>query len=133
MGLIEMDRLPLEAMPDALPDAIEMEKYVITTYYVGLPPMIDVREVAYAAAVEQSTGTWTLVPGETVAVRKRHVAKVIGIYEVPAYEYSYPRDAERRQYIIQVAYPWENFGQQIPMLLSTVVGNISLGGRIKCP
>jgi 2,3-diketo-5-methylthiopentyl-1-phosphate enolase len=126
-----MDRLPLEAMPDALPDAIEMEKYVITTYYVGLPPMIDVREVAYAAAVEQSTGTWTLVPGETVAVRKRHVAKVIGIYEVPAYEYSYPRDAERRQYIIQVAYPWENFGQQIPMLLSTVVGNISLGGRIK--
>ena len=131
MGLIRMDRLPLEAMPDALPDAIEMEKYVITTYYVGLPPMIDVREVAYAAAVEQSTGTWTLVPGETVAVRKRHVAKVIGIYEVPAYEYSYPRDAERRQYIIQVAYPWENFGQQIPMLLSTVVGNISLGGRIK--
>ncbi|MGQ4872198.1 MAG: ribulose 1,5-bisphosphate carboxylase, partial [Candidatus Thorarchaeota archaeon] len=77
-----MERLPLEAMPDALPDAIDVENYVICTYYVGLPPFIDIREVAQAAAVEQSTGTWTLVPGETVEVRKRHVAKVIGIYEV---------------------------------------------------
>ncbi len=127
-----MERLPLDALPDALPDAIDVEKYVICTYYVGLPPFIDVRDVAQAAAVEQSTGTWTLVPGETVEVRKRHVAKVIGIYEVPQYEYSTPKDLERRQYVIQVAFPWENFGQQIPMLLSTVIGNISLGGRIKC-
>ncbi|MHA1741233.1 MAG: RuBisCO large subunit C-terminal-like domain-containing protein [Candidatus Thorarchaeota archaeon] len=127
-----MERLPLEAMPDALPDAIDVENYVICTYYVGLPPFIDIREVAQAAAVEQSTGTWTLVPGETVEVRKRHVAKVIGIYEVPQYEYSTPKDMERRQYVIQVAFPWENFGTQIPMLLSTVIGNISLGGRIKC-
>jgi 2,3-diketo-5-methylthiopentyl-1-phosphate enolase len=127
-----MTKMPLDALPDALPDAIDMEKYVIGTYYVGLPPMIDARDLAKAAAVEQSTGTWTLVPGETVQVRKRHVAKVVGIYEVPQYEYSLPRDIERRQYIIQVAFPWENFGQQIPMLLTTVIGNIALGGRIKC-
>ncbi|NWF94757.1 MAG: ribulose 1,5-bisphosphate carboxylase [Candidatus Thorarchaeota archaeon] len=93
---------------------------------------MNARDVAYAAAVEQSTGTWTLVPGETPEVRTRHVAKVIGIYEVPAYEYSTPKDLERREYIIQVAFPWENFGAQIPMLMSTVIGNISLGGRIKC-
>ena len=127
-----MTKMPLDALPDALPDAIDMEKYVIGTYYVGLPPMIDARDLAKAAAVEQSTGTWTLVPGETAEVRKRHVAKVVGIYEVPQYEYSLPRDIERRQYIIQVAFPWENFGQQIPMLLTTVIGNIALGGRIKC-
>ncbi|TFG08318.1 ribulose 1,5-bisphosphate carboxylase [Candidatus Thorarchaeota archaeon] len=131
-GLIEMERLPLEALPDALPDGIDVENYVICTYYVGLPPFMDAKQVAHAAAVEQSTGTWTMVPGETLEVRKRHVAKVIGIYEVPQYEYSTPKDLERRQYIIQVAYPWENFGRQIPMLLSTVIGNISLGGRIKC-
>jgi 2,3-diketo-5-methylthiopentyl-1-phosphate enolase len=127
-----MDRLPLEALPDALPDAIDVEKYVICTYYVGLPPFMDAKQVAHAAAIEQSTGTWTMVPGETLQVRKRHVAKVVGIYEVPQYEYSTPKDLERRQYIIQVAFPWENFGPQIPMLLSTVIGNISLGGRIKC-
>lgn len=127
-----MTDLPLDALPDALPDAIDVEKYVICTYYVGLPPFMDARELAWAAAIEQSTGTWTIVPGETVAVRKRHVAKVVGVYEVPQYEYSLPKDLERRQYIMQVAYPWENFGAQIPMLLSTVIGNISLYGRIKC-
>jgi len=126
-----MKSLPLDALPDALPDAIDDEKYVICTYYARLPPFMNAREVAQAAAVEQSTGTWTLVPGETAEVRKRHVAKVIGVYEVPQYEYSLPKDLERRQYILQVAFPWENFGQQIPMLLSTVIGNISLG-PIKC-
>lgn len=132
ISLIEMDRLPLEALPEALPDGIDVEKYVICTYYAGLPPFIDAHEVANFAAIEQTTGTWTLVPGETVEVRKRHVAKVIGIYEVPYYEYSTPKDIERREYVLQVAFPWENFGQQIPMLLSTVIGNISLYGRIKC-
>ncbi|MCK5239070.1 MAG: ribulose 1,5-bisphosphate carboxylase [Candidatus Thorarchaeota archaeon] len=126
-----MTKLPLEALPDALPDAIEVEKHVICTYYVRLPPFMDAREVAQAAAVEQSTGTWTLVPGETAQVRKRHVAKVIGLYEVPQYEYSMPSDLDKRHYILQVAFPWENFGQQIPMLLSTVIGNISLG-PVKC-
>lgn len=127
-----MEKLPLDALPDALPDSIDEDKYVICTYYVGLPPFLDAREMAWSAAVEQSTGTWTLVPGETPAVRKRHVAKVIGVYEVPQYEYSYPKDLERRQYIMQVAFPYENFGKQIPMLLTTVIGNISLYGRIKC-
>ncbi|MHA1959686.1 MAG: RuBisCO large subunit C-terminal-like domain-containing protein [Candidatus Thorarchaeota archaeon] len=126
-----MNRLPLDAMPYALPDSIDMERYVVCTYYARLPPFMDAREVAWAAAVEQSTGTWTLVPGETAAVRKRHVAKVVGLYEVPQYEYSLPSDLDRRHYVIQVAFPWENFGQQIPMLLSTVIGNISLG-PIKC-
>jgi 2,3-diketo-5-methylthiopentyl-1-phosphate enolase len=126
-----MDRMPLDALPDALPDAIDMDKHVVCTYYTRLPPFINAQELAWAAAVEQSTGTWTLVPGETPEVRKRHVAKVIGVYEVPQYEYSLPSDLERRQYVLQVAFPWENFGQQIPMLLSTVIGNISLG-PVKC-
>ncbi|MFO7836917.1 MAG: RuBisCO large subunit C-terminal-like domain-containing protein [Candidatus Thorarchaeota archaeon] len=127
-----MEKIPFDAMPDAMPDALNFEDYIIGTYYVGLPPFMDARDVAHAAAIEQSTGTWTMVPGETVEVRKRHVAKVIGIYEVPYYEYSKPSDLERREYIIQVAFPHENFGPQIPMLLSTVIGNISMGGRIKC-
>ncbi|MHA2042742.1 MAG: ribulose 1,5-bisphosphate carboxylase, partial [Candidatus Thorarchaeota archaeon] len=67
----------MDAQPEALPDSIDVEKHVICTYYTRLPPFLDVRELARGAAVEQSTGTWTLVPGETPAVRKRHVAKVI--------------------------------------------------------
>ena len=125
------DELPPESQPNALPDEIDMEKYVIGTYYVGLPLGLPIKDVAEMAAVEQSTGTWILVPGETPQMRKKHVAKVIGIYEGPYPEYSQPRDVTHRHYIIQVAFPWINFGQQIPMLLSTVVGNISMGGRVK--
>jgi len=122
---------PLESLPDSLPDEIDPEQYIIGTYYVGLPVGIPVKDVAEAAALEQSTGTWTLVPGETPEMRKKYVAKVTGIYEGPYPEYSEPRDSTHRHYIIQVAFPWINFGQQIPMLWSTVVGNISMGGRVK--
>ena len=123
--------LPVESQPNALPDEIDPEKYIIGTYYVGAPLGLPIKDLAEIAAIEQSTGTWILVPGETPQMRKKHVAKVIGIYEGPYPEYSQPRDVTHRHYIIQVAFPWINFGQQIPMLLSTVVGNISMGGRVK--
>jgi 2,3-diketo-5-methylthiopentyl-1-phosphate enolase len=82
-------------------------------------------------AVEQSTGTWVAVPGETVDVRCQHIAKVIGVYEVPDYEFAVPPNLQTRQWFVQVAYPEVNIGEQIPMLLTTVVGNISMGGDIK--
>jgi 2,3-diketo-5-methylthiopentyl-1-phosphate enolase len=84
-----------------------------------------------ALAVEQSTGTWVAVPGETPEVRRRHVAKVLGVYELPDYEFSVPPSVETRNWVIQVAYPEVNIGAQIPMLLTSVVGNISMGGNIK--
>jgi 2,3-diketo-5-methylthiopentyl-1-phosphate enolase len=123
--------LPLESQPNALPDHIDPEQHVIATYYFGAPLGFPIQAICEGAAVEQSTGTWILVPGETPQMRKKHVAKVMGIYEGPYPEYSQPRDVTHRHYIVQVAYPWVNFGQQIPMLLSTVVGNISMGGRVK--
>ena len=38
---------------------------------------------------------------------------------------------EARHFIFQLAYPAVNFGPQIPMLLSTVIGNISMSGKLK--
>jgi 2,3-diketo-5-methylthiopentyl-1-phosphate enolase len=38
---------------------------------------------------------------------------------------------DQRNYVIQIAFPEINFGPQIPMLLTSVVGNISMAGRIK--
>ncbi|MGQ9845723.1 MAG: RuBisCO large subunit C-terminal-like domain-containing protein [Caldisericia bacterium] len=62
---------------------------------------------------------------------KKHIAKVIGVYEIPDYEFEIPKEIQTRSFIIQIAYPEINIGEQIPMLLTTVVGNISMGGRIK--
>ncbi len=122
--------MDIESLPEALPEGIDDTHYVIVTYYVCAPPRYNVYKIAPAIAVEQSTGTWVAVPGETEEVRRTHVAKVTGIYEIPHYEFELPH-VEERNYIVQIAFPVVNFGSQIPMLLTTVAGNISMGGKIK--
>jgi len=54
------------------------------------------------------------------------------VYELPDYEYEVPDGIQERNWVVQIAFPEVNIGQQIPMMLTTVVGNISmLGGKIK--
>lgn len=120
-----------DAQPKALPEGIDYDDFIIATYYAALPRDMIMYYLAPFLAVEQSTGTWTPVPGETPEVRAKHVAKVIGIHEVPFYEFEVPKEVEERTYVVQVAFPFRNIEHQIPMLLTAVVGNISMGGKIK--
>jgi 2,3-diketo-5-methylthiopentyl-1-phosphate enolase len=120
-----------EAEPRALPEGIDYGDHIVATYYGVMPRDMLAYYIAPFLAVEQSTGTWTPVPGETPEVRAKHVAKVIGIYEVPQWEFEVPKDVEERTYVIQIAFPYRNIENQIPMLLTAVVGNISMGGKIK--
>ncbi len=121
----------LESEPEALLDGIDEEKYIVATYYMAMKKDWNAHKVARAAAIEQSTGTWVPVPGETPEVRREHVAKAVGVYEVPNFEFEIPEETKERHYIIQIAYPFINFGFQFPMLFSTIVGNLSLGGKVK--
>ncbi|MGB9714180.1 MAG: RuBisCO large subunit C-terminal-like domain-containing protein [Candidatus Bathyarchaeales archaeon] len=126
-----MSEEDVEALPLALPESIEDDKYVLATYYAAVPRDWPIDKIAMAVAVEQSTGTWIRVPGETVELRKKHIAKVIAISEVPDFEYEVPADVKLRRYIVQIAYPYENFMNEISMLLTTIIGNISMAGRLK--
>jgi 2,3-diketo-5-methylthiopentyl-1-phosphate enolase len=109
---------------------VDVEQFVLATYVVQMPAKIDVHRLAPAIAIEQSTGTWVPVPGETPEVRAGHVARVVGVYEAPDFEWTLPPTAERC-YLVQIAYPVANIGPQIPMLLTAVVGNISMAGKLK--
>ncbi|NVM55624.1 MAG: ribulose 1,5-bisphosphate carboxylase [Candidatus Helarchaeota archaeon] len=123
-----------EAMAMALPEGIDFEEYVIATYYGEINANMGVSlKVAQAIAIEQSTGTWVAVPGETPEVRKRHVAKVISISQLPDYEFERPSPKQEpyRKYVLQVGFPAENVWNQIPILLTAIFGNISMGGRLK--
>ena len=111
-------------------DGIDQEEYILATYLV-MSKSRDLLKRAAAIAVEQTTGTWTPVPEETPEVRRKHVGKVVGVYEVPDYEMGVPEEIEERAYIVQMAFPFINIGVQIPMLLSTVIGNISMAGKLK--
>lgn len=126
-----MDEMQILSQPVALPDGIDYDEYIVATYLVTYHKIIPVPRLSLALAIEQSTGTWVAVPGETPEVRCQHVAKVIGVYEVPDYEFEVPQGVETRDYIVQIAFPEVNIGEQIPMLLTAVVGNISMGGKIK--
>jgi 2,3-diketo-5-methylthiopentyl-1-phosphate enolase len=126
-----MEMQEILGLPISLPDGVEYDDYVIGTYLVSYSAALPIPIIAPMLAVEQSTGTWVPVPGETVDVRCQHIAKVIGVYEVPDYEFAVPPNLQTRQWFVQVAYPEVNIGEQIPMLLTTVVGNISMGGDIK--
>jgi len=117
--------------PVALPDGIDYGEYVIGTYLASFPAELPIPLLSTALAIEQSTGTWVPVPGETPEVRRRHIAKVLGVYEVPDHEFEVPKGLETRNWVLQVAFPEVNIGEQIPMLLTTVIGNISMAGNIK--
>ncbi|MBL7208860.1 MAG: ribulose 1,5-bisphosphate carboxylase [Dehalococcoidia bacterium] len=118
-------------LPMALPDGVDYDEYIIGTYLVSYPAILPIPKLAPMLAVEQSTGTWLAVPGETEEVRRKHIAKVIGVYEMPDYESTVPPNLQDRKWFVQVAYPQVNIGEQLPMLLTAVVGNISMGGDIK--
>lgn len=114
-----------------LPEGIEKEKFVIATYYCATKPGMNMVKFAAALAVEQTTGTWLPVPGETKEVRERCIGRVVGVYEAPSYQQEIPADVTERQFIIRIAFPWKNFGASISMMLSSVVGNISSSGKVK--
>ncbi|MBW2651243.1 MAG: ribulose 1,5-bisphosphate carboxylase, partial [Deltaproteobacteria bacterium] len=120
-----------ESQPWALPEGIDMEKNVIATYYCSIPKDYDMLDIGAFMAVEQSTGTWVPVPGETPEVRSKHVAKVIGVYEAPYYEWGVPENITERQYIVQIAFPSANFEDKFSMLLTATVGNISMIPNLK--
>jgi 2,3-diketo-5-methylthiopentyl-1-phosphate enolase len=114
-----------------MPEGIDLEEHVIATYLVEKEPEVDILNYAFSIAIEQSTGTWVPVPEETPEVRQKHAGKVVGIYEIPHYEFELPAGLQSRTFVINIAFPYVNFGTQIPMLLSTVIGNISSMGRLK--
>jgi 2,3-diketo-5-methylthiopentyl-1-phosphate enolase len=121
----------LNALPIALAEAVDPEDQIIATYLAQYPKHIDMREMGQALAVEQSTGTWTPVPGETAEVRCRHVAKLIGMWETPDYAWEIPAEVRERRYIIQIAFPLINIGSQLPMVFTAAIGNISMFGKLK--
>jgi len=114
-----------------MPESINTEEHVIATYLIETKPEVDILNWAFSISIEQTTGTWVPVPEETPEVRQKYAGKIIGIYEIPHYEFELPAGLKSRSYVINIAFPWVNFGAQIPMLLSTVIGNISMMGRLK--
>ena len=116
-------------MSHAFPEVAFDDDYIIATYQARVKTS-NVERLAMALADEQTTGTWIKVSHETADKKKKFGAKVVSIYEVPDTGNDVVEDLPPI-YIIQVAFPIRNIGTSIPMMLSTVFGNISASGMVK--
>jgi len=116
-------------MMHSFPEVAFSGDYIICTYQI-ITGTGDIEKLALAIADEQTTGTWISVSHETEDKKRRFGAKVVSIYEVPDKGADGTAEDETT-YIVQIAYPMDNFGANIPMLLSTAFGNIASSGKVK--
>ncbi len=93
---------------------MKKKDYITATYY--LETERDLREAADALAGEQSTGTWIRVGLESRELMRKYRAKVVEVRE------SFRGGVNKG--IIKVAFPYGNFDAVVPMLLTTVAGNL---------
>lgn len=116
-----------------LPESPHAGDYLIGTYLLRkeLRDPEEILKLAVMMATEQTTGTWIRVPGESGDAIDRSRGKVLGICEIPDTEQDANSPDGARTFIIRLGFPWQNFGPQIPMMLTTIFGNISMIGDIK--
>lgn len=115
--------MKLESMYMLREEANEKE-LLIASYYIELPSKSDPYEKAKTFAVGQTIGTWVPVPGITQEMQAVHMGKVIQIFDLPPADLSSQvNEDEKNGYIFQIGYPVRNFGPDLPMMLTTLLGN----------
>ncbi len=117
--------------PEGLQESINQEDYVIGIYYAAFSSTLDPWYMGKVIIQEQTVGSYFPVHSDPKEILRKFSAKVIGVYEIPPYEIAIPNEVKERQYILQVAYPLEGLDTQFPLLLTTLMGNISMGGKVK--
>ena len=122
-------KLDEENLTYAFPEVSFSEDYVIATYQAKVKTS-NIEKLAMAIADEQTTGTWIKVSADSAEKTRRFVYKLVALYEVPDIGCDYKSD-EPPMYIIQIAYPMENFSNSMSSLMTILFGNISASGMIR--
>ena len=97
-------------------------KYLIETPF-------PLEKVANVIAGEQSSGTFIAVPGETEALKRRFAARVENILPLnqsaePALPGAEVQNHKYQRAIIEISWSIENFGMNLPVMVSTLQGNL---------
>ncbi|MBZ4034160.1 ribulose-bisphosphate carboxylase large subunit family protein [Flavobacterium sp. 17A] len=97
-------------------------EYLIETPY-------DVEQASAVLAGEQSSGTFVSVPGETEELKKRFAARVediqlLDVSEEPSIPGGSIPGKKYQKARVKVSWSIENFGYNLPVLISTLQGNL---------
>lgn len=100
---------------------------ITARYYIETP--YSVEKAAAVLAGEQSSGTFVAVPGETEELKNRFAARVEHIEHAetvsePAIPGANSPDGLYRRAFVEVSWSVENFGHNLPTLVSTLQGNL---------
>lgn len=100
---------------------------ITATYYIETP--LDIEKAAQVLAGEQSSGTFIAVPGETEELKQRFAARVESIERLDSVaEPSIPsvklKPGTYQRAMVKVSWSIENFGYNLPVLVSTLQGNL---------
>ncbi|MEO8406707.1 MAG: ribulose-bisphosphate carboxylase large subunit family protein [Chitinophagaceae bacterium] len=100
---------------------------ITATYLIETP--LPPSDAAAILAGEQSSGTFVAIPGETDELKQRFAARVESIEELEAVNTpSLPAATDHKgkynRAVIKVSWSIENFGYNLPVLISTLQGNL---------
>jgi ribulose-bisphosphate carboxylase large chain len=100
---------------------------VTATYFIETP--LDPQAAATVLAGEQSSGTFVSVPGETDELRQRFAARVesvehTGTVSSPSLPGTASASGVYHQAMIRISWSVENFGYNLPVMVSTLQGNL---------
>jgi ribulose-bisphosphate carboxylase large chain len=106
------------------------DERIIAEYLVETP--LTLEAAAEAMAGEQSTGTFTRVPGETDQLRERFAARVESIHPLePCSQPSLPgaaptanADSTYQRGSVRISFSLESMGPNLPTIISSVAGNL---------
>ncbi len=105
---------------------IVMER-ITATYFIETP--FAPEKAAAVLAGEQSSGTFVAVPGETEELKQRFAARVESVelletVNQPAIPGAESKEGKYHRSIVKVSWSIENFGYNLPVLVSTLQGNL---------
>jgi 2,3-diketo-5-methylthiopentyl-1-phosphate enolase len=103
---------------------MEMEGYVLATYLVH-DQHGDFIQKAEKIAVGMTTGTWTDLPAVQQKKLAKHLGQVVNVEELE------PTSEGLKRARLTIAFPEINFSADIPALLVTVFGKLSMDGKIR--
>jgi ribulose-bisphosphate carboxylase large chain len=100
---------------------------ITATYFIETP--FAPEDAAKVLAGEQSSGTFVAVPGETEELKQRFAARVenvehLGIVDQPAIPGAASATGKYHRAVVKVSWSIENFGYNLPVLISTLQGNL---------
>lgn len=100
---------------------------ILATYYIETPYAPE--KAAAVLAGEQSSGTFVAVPGETEELKQRFAARVesVEVLETvnePAIPGATSKDSKYHRAMVKVSWSIENFGYNLPVMVSTLQGNL---------